>query len=49
MIRREQALAITAVIAALSLTAACGGKDGEKKEEGKGAAPPPSTPRPPAW
>ncbi|MEU8436350.1 ABC transporter substrate-binding protein [Streptomyces sp. NPDC029216] len=35
MIRRKQALAITAVIAALSLTAACGGGD---KTEGKGDA-----------
>lgn len=35
MIRRKQAFAITAVIAALSLTAACGGDDG-KKSEGKG-------------
>ncbi|UQX03108.1 ABC transporter substrate-binding protein [Streptomyces sp. RerS4] len=32
MIRRKQALAITAVIAALSLTAACGGSNGEKKD-----------------
>ncbi len=32
MIRRKQALAITAVIAALSLTAACGGND--KKADG---------------
>ncbi len=36
MIRRKQAFAITAVIAALSLTAACGGNDGDKKTEGKG-------------
>ncbi|MCX5194235.1 ABC transporter substrate-binding protein [Streptomyces sp. NBC_00249] len=35
MIRRKQALAITAVIAALSLTAACGG-GGDKKDDAKG-------------
>lgn len=35
MIRRKQALAITAVVAALSMTAACGGgKDEGKKSEG---------------
>ncbi|MGW7103120.1 ABC transporter substrate-binding protein [Streptomyces sp. NPDC054838] len=36
MIRRKQALAITAVIAALSLTAACGGDDTKKAEGDKG-------------
>lgn len=48
MIRRKQAFAITAVIAALSLTAACGGSDG-KKDEGKEPAAPRSTRPPPAW
>lgn len=43
MIRRKQALAITAVIAALSLTAACGGDDtktagGDKSDKGYSGA-----------
>ncbi|MEV7617881.1 ABC transporter substrate-binding protein [Streptomyces sp. NPDC089799] len=37
VIRRKQALAITAVIAALSLTAACGG-DGDDAKDGKAGA-----------
>ncbi|QES48116.1 peptide ABC transporter substrate-binding protein [Streptomyces venezuelae] len=36
VIRRKQALAITAVIAALSLTAACGGNGDDDKDGGKG-------------
>ncbi|WP_330332761.1 ABC transporter substrate-binding protein [Streptomyces sp. NBC_00536] len=40
VIRRKQAIAITAVVAALSLTAACGGKgdDGSKDKASNGAA-----------